>query len=59
MRVDGSRATLSVPKAEAAQVTARLLAELPVADLTVAEPPIEEVIEQVFRQQAAAPGPGP
>ena len=57
VRVDGSRATLSVPKAEAAQVTARLLAELPVADLTVAEPPIEEVIEQVFRQRADAPGP--
>ena len=59
VRVDGSRATLSVPKAEAAQVTARLLAELPVADLTVAEPPIEEVIEQVFRQRADTPGPAP
>jgi ABC-2 type transport system ATP-binding protein len=29
-------------------VTARLLAEMPVADLTVEDPPIEDVIDQVF-----------
>jgi ABC-2 type transport system ATP-binding protein len=46
--IDGSRATLLVPKADAAQVTGRLLADLPIVDLTVEEPPIEEVIEQVF-----------
>ena len=40
--------TLRVPKAETAPVTGRLLAELPVVDLTVEDPPIEEVIEQVF-----------
>ena len=40
--------TLRVPKAETAAVTARLLAELPVIDLTVEDPPIEDVIEQVF-----------
>ena len=49
--VDGSRVTLLVPKSAAAQTTGRLLAELPVVDLTVEEPPIEEVIEQVFSQQ--------
>ncbi|HTO93962.1 MAG TPA: ABC transporter, partial [Bacteroidota bacterium] len=45
-------ATLRVPKAETARVTERLLAELPVSDLTVEDPPIEEVIEQVFAQGA-------
>jgi ABC-2 type transport system ATP-binding protein len=42
------RVTLRVPKAATAQVTGRLLAGVPIADLTVADPPIEEVIEQVF-----------
>jgi ABC-2 type transport system ATP-binding protein len=46
---DGS-VTLRVPKAETARVTERLLADLPVIDLTVEDPPIEEVIEQVFKQ---------
>ena len=45
---EGSRHTLRVPKAETPQVTARLLADLPVGDLTVEDPPIEDVIEQVF-----------
>jgi ABC-2 type transport system ATP-binding protein len=39
---------LRVPKAETPRVTARLLADLPVIDLTVEDPPIEEVIERVF-----------
>jgi ABC-2 type transport system ATP-binding protein len=43
--------TLRVPKAETARVTERLLANLPVIDLTVEDPPIEEVIEQVFSQE--------
>ena len=44
--------TLRVPKAETARITERLLADLPVIDLTVEDPPIEEVIEQVFAQEA-------
>ncbi|MCL4862564.1 MAG: ATP-binding cassette domain-containing protein [Caldilineaceae bacterium] len=44
---------LRVPKAETARVTGRLLAEIPIADLTVEDPPIEEVIEQVFAQPSA------
>ena len=52
---EGSRATLRVPKAETASVTARLLANLPISDLTVEDPPIEEVIEQVFAQEAETP----
>jgi ABC-2 type transport system ATP-binding protein len=50
-QVDG-HVTLRVPKAATAQVTGRLLADLPVADLTVEDPPIEEVIEHVFAQEA-------
>jgi ABC-2 type transport system ATP-binding protein len=46
--VDGLRVTLRVPKAEAAALTARLLAELPVVDLSVTDPPIDEVIDTVF-----------
>ncbi|MBT6148016.1 MAG: AAA family ATPase, partial [Gemmatimonadetes bacterium] len=49
---EGSRVTLLVPKADTAHVTGRLLADLPVIDLTVEEPPIEEVIEQVFNLEA-------
>jgi ABC-2 type transport system ATP-binding protein len=44
------RVTLRVAKSETAGVTERLLADLPVIDLTVEDPPIEEVIEQVFAQ---------
>lgn len=40
--------TLRVPKAETARITGQVLAALPVADLTVEDPPIEEVIERVF-----------
>jgi len=44
--------TLRVPKADTSRTTARLLADLPVIDLTVEDPPIEEVIERVFAQEA-------
>jgi ABC-2 type transport system ATP-binding protein len=44
--------TLRVPKAETSHTTARLLADLPVIDLTVEDPPIEEVIERVFAQES-------
>ena len=50
---EGSLATLRVPKAGTAQATARLLTEQNVDDLTVEDPPIEEVIEQVFSQGRA------
>ncbi len=45
---EGGRHTLLVPKSETPRVTARLLGDLPVSDLTVEDPPIEDVIEQVF-----------
>ena len=48
---DEGRVKLRVPRAEVARVTARLLAERDVADLTVEDPPIEDVIELVFAQE--------
>ena len=48
---EDGRVTLRVPKAETAHVTERLLADLPVIDLLVEDPPIEEVIERVFAQE--------
>src|SRR5438034_8510881 len=41
-------AVLEVPREEAAATSARLLAALPVADLSIEDPPIEEVIRQAF-----------
>jgi ABC-2 type transport system ATP-binding protein len=49
---DGSF-TLRVPKADTARVTGRILADLPVIDLLVEDPPIEEVIERVFTEGSA------
>ena len=48
-RLDGPTADLKVTRDRAAQVTAELLARLPVADLTIEDPPIEETIAEVFR----------
>ncbi len=48
MSVEDGRVTFRIPKAKTASATSRLLAELPVTDLTVADPPIEEVIDRVF-----------
>ncbi len=42
------RATLEVPRAQATEASARLLAELEVADLSIQDPPIEEVIRVAF-----------
>jgi ABC-2 type transport system ATP-binding protein len=48
------RAELLVPRDETPQVAARMLAQLPIADVTIEEPPIEEVIARVFEQAARA-----
>ncbi|MFN8592629.1 MAG: ATP-binding cassette domain-containing protein [Thermomicrobiales bacterium] len=46
--IDDGRVTFRVVKSDAAAVTARLLAELPVVDLSVTDPPVAEVIDTVF-----------
>ncbi|MGH3076999.1 MAG: ABC transporter ATP-binding protein [Gaiellaceae bacterium] len=50
---DGDWVTLRVPKAETSRVAARLLADQSVLDLTIEDPPIEDVIELVFAQENA------
>lgn len=52
-REDG-RVTLRVPKAQTSQVTARLLSDLQVDDLTVEDAPVDDVIDQVFSQKEEA-----
>jgi ABC-2 type transport system ATP-binding protein len=42
------RVTLLVPRADAPRVAAQLLQDLDVADLTIEDPPVEDVIERVF-----------
>jgi ABC-2 type transport system ATP-binding protein len=46
--------SLRVPREDVPTITARMLAELPVADLTVAEPTLESVIDQVYRKGVSA-----
>ena len=45
---EARKVTLRVPKDRAAAVAGKLLADLPVLDLTIQEPPIEDVIQHVF-----------
>jgi viologen exporter family transport system ATP-binding protein len=56
---DDDRILLMVPRAEAAEVTTRLLRDLPIADLTIEDPPIEDVIEQVFAEARDERGASP
>jgi ABC-2 type transport system ATP-binding protein len=49
---DDGKVRLRVAKARAPEVTARLLSDFAVADLTIEDPPIEDVIDQVFRGEA-------
>jgi ABC-2 type transport system ATP-binding protein len=53
VEAEGARLTLRVGRAEAPALTAHLLSTLPVADLSVEDPPIEAVIDQVYREGAA------
>jgi len=43
------QATLQVPAEEVSSAVARVLAALPIADLTVEDPPLEEVFAELFR----------
>ena len=55
-RDDDGRVTLRVPKTDTAATTARILAEVGVEDLTVLDPPVEDVIERVFATAPPAEG---
>ncbi len=45
-----ARQFIQVPASEVTAITARILAELPVHDLTIEDPPIETVIERAFQE---------
>jgi len=45
-----ARQFIQVPASEVTSITARILAELPVHDLTIEDPPIEAVIERAFQE---------
>lgn len=47
---DHRKVILRVGRDEAAAVTGRLLGDLPVLDLTIMDPPIEDVIQRVFAE---------
>ncbi len=47
---ENGEVSLQVRRENAPTVTARLLAELPVTDLSVADPPLESVIDRVYRE---------
>jgi ABC-2 type transport system ATP-binding protein len=51
---DDGRVTLRVPKAQTSQVTAKLLSDLQVDDLTVEDAPVDDIIDQVFSQKEEA-----
>ncbi len=50
----GQRADLLVPRDAISEVAARMLAELPIVDVTIEDPPIEDVITRVFEEAAKA-----
>jgi ABC-2 type transport system ATP-binding protein len=45
---DADKKFIQVKADEVTRITSRLLADLPVRDITIADPPIEDVIEQAF-----------
>lgn len=51
LEAENGKVSIRVPKADAAGTVARLLSDLPIKDLTVEDPPIEEVIDIVFRSE--------
>jgi ABC-2 type transport system ATP-binding protein len=52
--LEPTQATIQVAAEEVSGAVARLLAALPIADLTVEDPPLEEVFSELFRSSRAA-----
>jgi ABC-2 type transport system ATP-binding protein len=53
VKKDDAEAVLQVPQAEVSATLSRALASLPVRDLTVEDPPLEEVMSEVFERGKA------
>lgn len=54
LNATGLRVELLVPRSKTSETASRILSELPVADVTIQDPPIEDVISRVFEQAALA-----
>lgn len=54
LKAKGLRVELLVPRSKTSEMASRILAELPVADVTIEDPPIEDVISRVFEEAALA-----
>jgi ABC-2 type transport system ATP-binding protein len=48
---DDGKQFIQVPAEDVAAITARMLSDLPVQDLTIEDPPIEDVIERAFHEE--------
>jgi len=55
LELDFPNAVLEVPREHAAATSARLLAAITVADLSITDPPIEEIIQRAFALGGAEP----
>jgi ABC-2 type transport system ATP-binding protein len=51
---DGVKAILRVPRDQATDVAARLLTTIKLDDVLIEEPPVEDIIRQVFAESKAA-----
>lgn len=51
--IDGLHVSIHVPRDEAPKRASKLLSRFPVADLTIEEPPIEDIIRKVFSKSEA------
>ncbi|MDX2004456.1 MAG: ATP-binding cassette domain-containing protein [Meiothermus sp.] len=49
--LEGLNAAFDLPRSEVSARSARMLSELPIADITIEDPPIEEIIGQLFAGQ--------
>lgn len=56
--VDGIKATLRVPRQQATEVAARLLRDIELDDVLIEEPPVEDIIRQVFSDGRTVEGTG-
>ncbi len=52
--LEGVKATLRVPRGHASEVAAHLLSNIKVDDVLIEEPPVEDIIRQVFAESRAA-----
>jgi ABC-2 type transport system ATP-binding protein len=55
VEIEGLQVKIRVPKADTPRITGEILAELTIQDLTVEDPPIEEIIDRVFSQTEIEP----